>query len=668
MTGSGRYSAPHVNDPRGPVHTGPGDMYVTMLQQAGIDAARTAGSDPRRLAEDYLRWRARRFVAPDRLGDARDTLLDRHLVMLTGDPGVGRHCAAAMLLHELRETRGSFHELLDQSEEESSGRALDPGHVGDGDRLLLDLVHLADHNRRAVLKELDGFLATVRERGAYMAVVLPSEEEASVPPEHLALTVRVGRPDGREVLLRHLHQEGIHPSDTELALGELPQFLERESMERIGALALRIRRARQREGEHPGFGGWLRTAVKALSPSDTEVAKWLADTGEGPQRALLLTTAFLHGARPDTVHRAAHTLVELARHPQEDTPLLAHEPLATRLRAVHASTGDGGRVFLEGMDYDQIVRTHGWNNFPAMRPTLRAWVAQIATAPWLAHDERAGLVRRFTEQWLRTERPEELRELPENWAKHQSERLGRPSASQLLRVAVLHERHGGHFRRMLYDWSCDSKQGPGLAHVLIGICETVLLTRYPDQAMIRLRHLARNEHLSVRESARVALTSVTRDDRLHWRLMERLQPDSPRYGAADSELFLHLAEPARLLTPARRGDPLIASASVRAQLAAHWHAVRRRAPAADWSSRELSWLDAARVEGPHSELLLDVLVDSCEGDATAASRLYVVTRDWAARRPSADQDAAAMTLTRVQTRIRTALGIGRRPSSFRPSS
>ncbi|MFG3256392.1 hypothetical protein [Streptomyces sp. NPDC048172] len=670
MTGASHFSTPFVNDPSGPVHAGPGDMYVTVLQQAGIDASRT-GPDPRRVTEEQLTWWARRFSPPGRLADARDTLHARGVALLTGDPGSGRRCAALMLLHELREpygSRGRFHELLDQGEEEEGGKALDPGHVGDHDRLLLDLVHLGEERRQAVLKELDDFVGTVRERHAHLAVVLPAAGSSALPPEHLALAVRIGRPDGREVLLRYLHQEAIRPEETDLGHSGLTEFLERESMERISSLAVHIREARQRDGEGLGFADWLATALRAVSPSDTEVAKWLTETGHGTRRALLLTTGFLHGARSDTVHRATHALVNMARHPAVATPLLAHEPLAARLDSVHAELREG-RVFLKELGRDRIVRTHGWNNFPDVRPALRGWVRRIATESWLDHDERAALVRRFTLQWLRTEPPDELKELPEKWAAHPQELLGRAAASQLLRHAVLHERHGARFRRMLYFWAKEASLGVGLAHVLIGVCTEYLLARYPDQAMIRLRHLARHPHASVREAARVALTRVTRgDDRLYRRLIVRLRPEYERHSAADSELFLHLTEPSRLLTYAPRAEPLLAEPALRILLATHWFAVRRRVPVAAWSARELSWLDAARAEGPHGELLLDVLVDSCASDATAASRLYVAARDWAAGSPAVHQDAAATVLARVQARIRTALGIGRRPSPFRPSS
>ncbi|NGO71040.1 hypothetical protein [Streptomyces boncukensis] len=662
MNGGTPFTGPWVTDSRGPVHAGQGDLYVQILQEAGIDVSRP-GPDPRQVTDDELARLARRFVPPGHLAQAHDTLQTHRIALVTGDSGSGRRCAALMLLDGLPRSTGRFHELLDRGED-GGGRALDPGDVGDGDRLLLDLVHLARERRDALLRELGGFMATVRERNGYLSVVLPPDREFTLSPELFSLAVRIVRPPARDVLFCHLREEGIRADAGERGEERLTQFLERASMERVGTLAVHIRRARQYEGEGAGFGSWLTTALTALSPTDTEIAERLRQAGDGRQRALLLAAAFLYGARADAVSHAADELVTQANHPAVATPPLAHEPLATRLHTVGASIRDGGRVFLRELDRDRTVRAHGWDNFPALRPALYEWVARIAAGHWLTRDESTALVTRFTEQWLRTEPPEPLGKLARRWAGDSSPRTGRPAAAQLLRDAVVHERHGGWFRHQLYDWACNSTLDPGLAHVLVGVCATDMLARYPDQAMIRLRHLACHQQPSVRKAAHVALAGAVReDDRLYRRLLERLRPGPAPRAAADAELFLHVAEPARLVTRSPRAGPLIASPALRDQFAVLWGSARDRAPREHWAGRELDWFDTAAAEGPHSALLLDVLADSCGADTHAVSRLYVAARDWAAGSPAGRRPAAARTVNRLQNSARAALGIGlRRPS------
>lgn len=70
------------------------------------------------------------------MGIARCVLDRSNTVILHGAPGSGRTAAASVLLYEVHQGAGIFRELLPGEEE---GALTDPGLVGVGDRLLLNL-------------------------------------------------------------------------------------------------------------------------------------------------------------------------------------------------------------------------------------------------------------------------------------------------------------------------------------------------------------------------------------------------------------------------------------------------------------------------------------------------------------------------------------------------
>ncbi|MGW7521266.1 hypothetical protein ACWGJ2_37390 [Streptomyces sp. NPDC054796] len=655
---TGPASHPRVFHPQAPVQAGNGDQYVSyvaFLDAVGLRTG-TPGKDPREIAQDELLQLKRLFVYPPGTYTARETLEQRGTVLLTGTAGSGKRATATVLLTERPGGTGSFHELLDQSEE-GEGLALDPDHVGDGDQLLLDLSASEETALGRILAELPSFRATVRRRNARLAVVLPPDRDHLLGDELQRLVARIRRPEPWEVLRRHLLTYGIRPSESELSSGKLSAFLSREPLRRVGALAVHVRDARDASTGTDGFREWAGKALEAVFPSGPQLTRRIQSLKDGQQRALLLASAFLPSARSDAVYYATVNLLRAAQHPAEDPPLLEHASLASRLSAIGAELDTQNRVQLPA-GYDEAVRVHCWNNFPPLRETLRRWVSDAAVQQWITTDERMGLVERYATESLRTGPPADLRKLVEEWTGSVPDRVCRPAATYALQKAVVHERYGRTFRRMIYDWAYSSTSNVPLAEVLVGICAESLAGRFPDQAMTRLHYLARHRNSRVRAAAREALFRLVRPDgRLYRRLLDRLTPGTDALPQHDIDLFLQIADPALLIGPGSRAKPLITGPVVRSQLTVGWASVLENRSRSVWTGRVRGWLDTACARPSYRDALLDVLIDACRGNARALSRLYVIVRDWARTDDDALRTPRAETLGRFWHKNSAALGL-----------
>ncbi|MER6566838.1 hypothetical protein ABT288_11715 [Streptomyces sp. NPDC001093] len=192
------------------------------------------------------------------------------------------------------------------------------------------------------------------------------------------------------------------------------------------------RRAREAAPAGHGFRQWCATARKARDDRRKEIATLVTGLREGPQRALLITVAMLHGAHADVVHQAAQLLLSTLRHPLDENPLLQRKDLAERLREISAGTGPDGHVRFTELDYDAAIRAYFWDHMPELRQHLGTWAAGSVDLndPHVTREVRDGLVARLAAQYLRTGRGEGLASLSEDWST--------TTTSRALRVAIDH--------------------------------------------------------------------------------------------------------------------------------------------------------------------------------------------------------------------------------------
>ncbi|WP_262700969.1 MULTISPECIES: ABC transporter substrate-binding protein [Streptomyces] len=605
----------YVHESRGTTHTGDGDQYIYYLNAASARVG-ARGKDSHTIAQDQLDNLSRRFVAPKGFAQARNLLLQHGSVLLSGPPGSGRRTAALMLLHQLPGGSSGVHEL----DTEDEAPFLDTSAVREDDRILMDLSDTEEIHYSAVQGELSGFRSEVQRRGSRLVIVLPQEVDQSRRAEFLPFIATIEQPEANDLLMRHLRVDGIHPALADLALPKLAQYVAKSGAGELARLADLIRRARD-DGEPTGsFAQWTRKALAALTNRGREVAARVASLEDGRQRALLLSLAMFHESTPGTVFRGATSLLKVVGHPDHESPRLNHADLTRQFTEIGATTGPEDRVRFGTWAYDSAVRTHFWTYFPDLRDAFRHWVRDCVY--WLDQDTRNALIQRFAEQVLRTDRPDDLWWLAERWTEPGSSGNLLPDATQALAEGLRHDRYGQVFRRKIYESSLVTDLPRWRRHALITVCSKVMAVRHPDQALVRLHHLARREGEASKRRAQEELLSLARgDSRLFRLLLERITLE---HYPADAEIFLALAE------FAARTRALYISMSVRNLLTRGWAAVLRTCPRLTWKEPVESWLHAANATATHGGALLDVLVDACEQRSEAYSGLYVISRNWAA--------------------------------------
>ncbi|MET9291870.1 hypothetical protein [Streptomyces sp. NPDC003077] len=617
------WTSTFVGSAEGHMHSGSGDQYNFQWVTGGRASGRTA--DPRAIPRDELVRLGQRFVEPTGMGEARERLRTTRTVVLVGDPGSGTRSTALMLLHELRHEPGDVHELPDRWDDEDKQGTIDSGDIAEHGRLLLDLTAYDEERLVRTQEEFSSLRVAVQTRSAHLVVLLPSGRDHLHRPELGHFTTKISRPDAFQVFRQHLRAMDIRPGEHDVLGPELTRFLAAEPMRRIAKLAERVRMIREEQGAATDFPHWLTEALASLTQRGAEISDRVAGLPSGSQRALLLASAMLCGARSDAVFHASASLLEATDHPPEDVPVLERADLVERFTEIGVRTDAADRVSFDGLGYDPAVRTHFWTAFPGLRPALRAWVANIMPLAMLDQEDRDRLADRFTELVLRTGPAEDLFWLVEEWTDPRTS-YSRQAAA-VLGAGVGHPHYGREFRRRIYDWSLRPDLTEQLTRVLVHICVDSLAAHYPDQAMVRLHHLARREHVFV---ARPALIGLARADRrIFERMLDRVtQGSSSRHRTADLDLFLELAEPTHLTRPEEASAPLLADEQVPRLLASGWHGVLTERPHDQWRDSVEAWLRACE-ESPHAAHLLDILVAAGAGNSGVLSRLYVIARDWA---------------------------------------
>ncbi|MFJ3196360.1 hypothetical protein ACIQKE_22245 [Streptomyces griseoviridis] len=610
----------HFTEAHGPVNTGLGNQYV-YIQAAASRLREQASRRTRVITEEDRAHLSARFLPPSGMQLARNRLAESHLVLIAGLPGSGRRTAALMLLHGLSEGRGALHELPDTSDDTSDGMAsspLDAGDINDGDRLLLDLSEVEAAGYVAIQNALVDFREGLKPHAAHLAVVLPHRLGYLLKDELKRHTVEIGRPAPGRLLARHLLGDGIAFAPEDLTGKSLTTFLTQAPVREVAGLADHIRRRRDTSPADRGFPDWLADALRGQQDQSARVAADLSVQQSGPRRALMLSLALFHATGPGTVLKAANTLLAALSHPPDSTPRLERADLRAELDAIEAETDASGQVRFRTSGYDRAVRDHFWTYLPDIRRQLRDWFMECLSDHSLSQHDRSDAVERFALQALRTARPRDLTWLADQWTSRRASVHLIPDAAQVLALGLDADLHGRFFRQQIYDWAVSRETGDRLRQVLVVVCAETMARTHPDQALVRLHHLARRAGDQVAAEARTALSRLTAsDDRLYRLLLDRLgtgiATDHPE---RDATLFLALADPVRLTG---RTD-------VRESLAACWTAALRR-PVKTWTAAQIRWLAAAE-DARHRDPVLCLLSRACATDPRISGEVYRVAVGW----------------------------------------
>ncbi|KJE23087.1 hypothetical protein FF36_02515 [Frankia torreyi] len=646
-----------ITDSSGAVNAGSGVLNVYQYGTYAHDRERW---NPRRIAEDDLVWLYDRFVQPPGYRDARNILMDRRTVLLSGQAGSGRRTAAQVLLYDLASPFGTLHELLPETEDGRSRLSTD--HIGAGDQLWLDLSTANGVLWDQVQGELSSFRATVLERSAYLVVILPETRE--LRNEFEGLLVEIGRLSEKRVLEKHLKISEIDlGQDTHLPPEVAENLAGQPSMQRTADIASLIRRARDQGQPKEGPADWCRRACVAIADQSAQVTDLLGKHQSGFQRALLLTVAMLHEAPSHDIQVATELLLQTTEHPPNDLPLLVQDDLAARLQEIGATEDRFGRVCFRELGYDRAIQIHYWNKRPDLRSHLINWIDGAIRSPDLTERSRDGLAERLAEQCLRGRYPNDwstLIDLVLEWTTNERRGLLPQAADRVLRYGLEHEEAASVFRRKIYEWSQESRLSKCLVGVLVAMCSEVIAKRHPEQAVVRLHHLTRRQRGL--PMPREALLRLVADSQSLRRLMfSRLAmtfgqgkgSDRARW-EVDTTLFLALSIPTALVrSPDRLAGPLLDEPSVRDHLAACWNGVLTEDQVIG-TERIGSWLDEAADAQRYREVILDLLVTACDRQVGILARLYGVACLWADTADTSTYQARSHIRVQLLRKIHTA--------------
>ncbi|MFE5332287.1 hypothetical protein ACFRCG_38490 [Embleya sp. NPDC056575] len=547
-----------------------------------------------------------------------------------------------MLLHQLDVSEeGRFEELSVERDE----AILD---AGPQDRFLLDLSDTDDDGLLRCRRTLAAYRATVGVCGARLVAILPAGREYLLEAEFAPLVVHLGRPRGTAVLSRHLRVDGVDFAPEQLTEAELVRFSAASPMREIARFAGLVRRARD-SGRYGGdFASWCAEAMAAVTDRTGEAAAQVNAHRSVPERALLLAAAMLDGATGDAVFHGSRLLLRNLDHREDETPRLAQADFGEELKCLRIQRDDEGRVGFERLAYDGAIRTHFWVNFPDLREGMRDWVAQCVAMPDLTPDDRGRLVSRVVEQVLGVDRPDDVRILVESWTRPTASRPFRVEAAAALETGLGHERYGATFREQAYTWAISPALPTNLVHVLARVCHQVIARTHPNQALVRLHHLALHPGREEAEAAREALFELAvSSERLYRRLIDRLlhrQRGRPELNLA---LLVRLLEPDVL--PFRRFWPDLIRA---------WRTVMAERPPQEWEATVRRWLSTVRQDSGWDPML-DILTSAAADRPDALNRLYVIAGSWARNDPPPLSDgirSREMVADRLRHKIDVAQG------------
>lgn len=617
----------------GPVHSGPGIQNNYIGIHNPVDFRR---SNPRQVALDDLNSLHEIFVCPPRFLEAADRLMTLRTVLLGGPPGSGRTTTAKMLLHHLATPVGRIHEILPEQADGSGISASE--RVGSGDQMWIDLSNLDRDIWPKIQGEMLSLRSVVLRRDAYLVIVLP-DENSDVSPEFRRFYVRPGKPAAGAVLRSHLDAVGIGNIGDKLTLDRLNILLgSSPSLNWTARLASLLHQAREIASQDDGMDSWIARVEDSLQDHSKAISDLVVRRNKGPQRALLLAVAFMHGAPADQVLRAADELLDATGYSGHENSLLEKPDLMERLPEIEARSDLDGRVHFEKIGYGAAVGAHYWEYRPDLRSGIISWVTRILRSDAYSRGTKDGLLGSFADQYLRDGRRNswgDLAKLSVEWARHKSTS---DAARRLLGRALADDTAGPTFRRQIYEWSQLAQLELGLVRVLTNLCEEVIAVRHPDQAVVRLHHLVRRHGRKSPEPRRALLALVESDQGARRLMLQRLtrrlppQPDQrePRQWDIDVEIFLDIVDPAQ---PGwvKDGMPLLHEKEVQEHLASCWDAAfSAQDQAVAVRRRVVDWFVAASVDSHHRAALLDVLVAACSGQIEALARLHTWVRSWSA--------------------------------------
>jgi hypothetical protein len=621
-------TATEITTAQGPVHTGTGDLRVENQYYIPNSLADPKGRTPHRQVVDDLNELDRRFVPPRGLAEAREVLASHQAVFLQAPRGSGRPTTAKMLLKELAATEDTILQIWVQDKTREAATPFDFTYIGEGDYTWVDLTDTGGWSWDEVQSELPALRSMARRKKAHLVVILP-DEGARLATDILHLRVRLAPPPVAEVLRKHFRAagfeqlelrqtDGLEFARTDRPLRDVPEYVQL------------VEEARDLAAGDGDFKAWCGIALDAFKGRMSEASEFIRMLTDGPKRALLFSVAMLHGAHGDAIDYATAALMDRAKHVGGPDLVLEHTALDIRLTDVNAKADTHGNVHFKVLGLDAAVRSYFWTQLPSLRGPITAWLPITLDSHDLDQAERDNLVTNFASLCLTERYHMVLPELIQQFTGRYATVARVDAAALILRHGLRDERLAREFRRQIYAWSTSHNTSDQLTAVLVSACRDEIFATHPDEAMVRLHHLARRSRYGRGSKAHEALVSLVRSDPRSMRQMLTRIADPPqeaRPWRADSLLFLDIAHPWTLTALGDRGGPLLTEDLVAQQLSKGWALVFTDLPGESWANYGEDWLSCAADSAQYQDALLNILVRGARGNPDTLASLYEIAFD-----------------------------------------
>ncbi len=636
----------------GQIHSGRGDQFNGSVQHfhfAQREATTTLWWTG--IASNEIAELRASFVKPPGFDRAAEILRrPGSVVLLTGEPGVGRRAAAKMLLCPEGVPATALRLPTSAADADSGDIPLED--VSAEDRLLLDLSDCDEPTFAAQQEWLGKWVTAAGRKHARLVAVLPHRHDHVLQDDLRSLRVQIGRPDVWAVLGKHLRVAGVSP-DLRVLDDNAEATISQLSMSGVARVVTLVRQARDRAPDRAA-GQWLSTALSAATDYGHRVGVLVANHPAADQRTLLLSAAVFEEASADTVFFAERDLLRrIGYRLPEDKLRLELDGVTERVRAMAPDLElyANRQIRFTEVAFGAAVLAHFWDTYPDFRSDLTQWVDHVMGLHEIAQEDRERAAHRLADQAVRSGRPYLLLQVAKRWTVDRAA-WGPQLATAVLGRLLVAERTAYVVWDQLYQWSRDASVRAELADVVIELCRHVLAVTHPRPALVRLSWLHGHDTPAVAERACRAVVDLTSDNRGLHHLVHLLG----KRARFDCGLFAAAASPARLVGDDDRGRVALADRSLRALLVDSWRTTITSRPEDEWSASIDAWLDqharlSANGGATRVDLLLGALVDVFATDMHLLSSLYEANRAWLA----VDRPARLRTAAEVEREIRSAV-------------
>lgn len=491
--------------------------HIDIHYNYGGQSTPTASTAVRRhvLDWEYVHAESERAVLPPNLDDATACLTARRLVVVTAGPHEGSETACLCLARGLADQLDvkPTVERIPAESDESVTAWLARNWTSSG-MVLIDLLDATARQVDAAVDDLGAVPEVLAGTDSYLVLVVAREQHDRFVNRYPNRVVALCRPDAFKVFGRHLGS-GV-PADLTTAIRSDEWFNDQLRVAwppRAAHLATMVTECVDNGTTELGtIRQWVEAA---LSDWSTQLRDDLESNPQPWPRTLLFAAAALEGAEPDTVVRAARSMIGCAGYSDLDEPHpLVAPSVISRIGQAPGVAADINQVGFDRPEFGRSVLPHVWVEYPPLRGPMRRWLAAMPAELPMSRAVLERLADRVAE--LATVRGASIAlSLAKAWAvSDERSQVCRSVAVRLLTATGTDSQIGRQVRDQLWQWA-HSSTDRGLQLVLVEVCGGQYGQVFPRNALTRLKHLARSSDPEVRQATVAAVARIGTSIGLH---------------------------------------------------------------------------------------------------------------------------------------------------------